>query len=486
MNAGSPSRIAPDAGAAVEVHRKLEVVDPATLEEIGSVADQGPTEAIRAVDAADRAFPAWAASAPRTKYEVLQRTAVLMREAKHSLSELITAESGKPLSDSLAEIEYAAEFFRWYAEEAVRPEGEFRTAPSGETRTVVTHKPLGVAALITPWNFPAAMITRKVAPALAAGCTAVVKPAAETPLTALAIEGLLLEAGLPPGVVNFVTTSDPGPVVDAWFGDARVRKMSFTGSTRVGKHLLRRAADRVLNASMELGGNAPFVLARDADVASAVQGALQAKFRNSGQACTAANRFFVHEAVADAFILQFGEAIESLRVGSGAAQGTQVGPLISRSAVVRVQNAVDAAVASGATITHQAPVPSLPGYFFPPTLVVDVAPEAELVIQEIFGPVAPVRTWSDESDLLDEINQSDYGLAAYVYAGDLGQAMRLAEGIDSGMVGINRGLVSEPSAPFGGVKQSGLGREGSREGLREFQETQYWSLDHLNHHFTRK
>lgn len=455
----------------------VRVVDPATLEEVGTVPDQGAVEAIQAVDAAHEAFPAWAATAPRTRSELLRRTAVLVRQATPTLSELITAESGKPLSDAIAEVEYAAEFLRWYAEEAVRPEGEFRAAPSGATRTIVTHKPVGVAALITPWNFPAAMITRKVAPALAAGCAVVVKPAAETPLTALAIEGLLLEAGAPRGLVNFVTTSEPSAVVDAWLQDARVRKVSFTGSTRVGKHLLRSAADRVLNASMELGGNAPFVVTRDADVPSAVKGALQAKFRNSGQACTAANRFFVHTAVADAFVQQFGEAIESLRVGNGAAEDTDVGPLISRAAVARIASAVDAAVASGARITHQAAVPDLPGYFFPPTLIVDVARDAELVTQEIFGPVAPVMTWDDEKDLLDHINQSDYGLASYVYDGDLRRAMRLAEGIESGMVGINRGLVSEPSAPFGGVKQSGLGREGSREGLREFQETQYWSLD---------
>jgi succinate-semialdehyde dehydrogenase/glutarate-semialdehyde dehydrogenase len=453
------------------------VIDPATLEEVGTVPDQGAEEAVRAVHAAHEAFPAWAATAPRARSEVLGRAAVLMRGARRTLSELITAESGKPLSDSDAEVEYAAEFFRWYAEEAVRHEGEFRTAPSGASRTIVTHKPVGVAALITPWNFPAAMITRKVAPALAAGCAVVVKPAAETPLTALAIEELLLEAGVPRGLVNVVTTSDPATVVDTWLRDPRVRKVSFTGSTRVGKQLLKSAADGVLNASMELGGNAPFVVTHDADVASAVEGAMRAKFRNSAQACTAANRFFVHAAVADTFVQQFGEAIESLRVGEGAAEGTDVGPLISRAAVTRIGSAVDAAVASGARVTHQAAVPDLPGHFYPPTLVVDVAPDAELVTQEIFGPVAPVITWDDEKELLELINQSDHGLASYVYAGDLRRAMRLAEGMESGMVGINRGYVSEPSAPFGGVKQSGLGREGSREGLREFQETQYWSLD---------
>jgi succinate-semialdehyde dehydrogenase/glutarate-semialdehyde dehydrogenase len=321
------------------------------------------------------------------------------------------------------------------------------------------------------------MATRKIAPALAAGCTVVLKPAAETPLTALAVAQLLIEAGLPQGVVNVVTTTDAAGVVGTWLADERVRKISFTGSTGVGRVLLHQAADRVLNASMELGGNAPFVVTQDADLDGAVAGAMIAKFRNGGQACTAANRFFVHADVLDEFVARFGAEVEKLTVGP-AADGCAIGPLISEAARARVERAVADAEAGGARVTHQASAPeSSTGYFVAPRVLVDVALDAPIVAEEIFGPVAPIIRWDDEAEMLDQVNGSEYGLAAYVFAGDLGRALRLGEAIESGMVGINRGLVSDPSAPFGGMKQSGLGREGAREGLREFQETQYLSVD---------
>ncbi len=451
------------------------VVDPASLSPVGEVPDQDVTAALAAVDAAHEALPAWARTAPRRRSEILHRAFELMLRDRAELAALISRENGKSLSDAAGEVTYAAEFFRWFAEEAVRPGGEYGEAPAGGARTLVTHRPVGVAALVTPWNFPAAMITRKIGPALAAGCTVVVKPAAETPLTALAIARLLTEAGVPENVVTVVTTSDASAVVGAWLNDQRVRKISFTGSTAVGRVLLRHAADRVVNSSMELGGNAPFIVADDADLDAAVAGAMIAKFRNGGQACTAANRFYVHAAVAEEFVARFGAAVEKLSVGA-AADGADIGPLISASALRRVTRTVDDAVTAGARIAHQAATPSLPGHFYPPTILVDVAPDAAILQDEIFGPVAPIVTWTDEDAMLAQVNATEYGLAAYVFSGDLARAIRLGESVEAGMVGVNRGLVSDPSAPFGGVKQSGLGREGARDGLREFQETHYLSV----------
>ena len=458
------------------VHATFVVEDPATLEPIATVADQDAHDAVRAVDAAEAAAVNWAAAAPRVRSEILRRAFELILRERDGLAQLNAAENGKSLADATAEVTYAAEFFRWFAEEAVRPGGEYGDAPAGGARTLVTHRPVGIAALVTPWNFPAAMATRKIAPALAAGCTVVLKPAAETPLTALAIERLLAEAGVPDGVVNVVTTTNAAEIVGAWLGDQRVRKVSFTGSTGVGKVLLHQAAERVLNASMELGGNAPFVVTDDADLDAAVAGAMVAKFRNGGQACTAANRFYVHVDAADEFVARFGAEVERLPVGA-ARDGGAIGPLISRTAVQRVQAAVDRAVAQGARVSHRGTLPDSPGHFFAPTVLTDVPPDADILREEVFGPVAPVVTWSTEEELLRLANGSEYGLAAYVFAGDLGRALRLGEALDAGMVGINRGLVSDPSAPFGGVKQSGLGREGAREGLREFQETRYLSVD---------
>jgi succinate-semialdehyde dehydrogenase/glutarate-semialdehyde dehydrogenase len=444
----------------------FEVCNPATTEVVAVVPDGTTSDATAAVDAAAAAFPAWAATAPRARAEVLRRAYELVVADAERLAALITSENGKSLEDARAEVAYAAEFFRWFSEEAVRTEGEYGVSPAGGTRSVVTHRPVGVAALVTPWNFPAAMATRKIAPALAAGCTVVLKPAAETPLTALAIKELLTEAGVPDGVVGVVPTTAAADVVSTWLADDRVRKLSFTGSTGVGQVLLRQAADRVLNTSMELGGNAPFVVTADADIEAAVAGAMVAKFRNAGQACTAANRFFVHESVAVEFVTRFGAAVESL----------QVAPLISAKAVDNVAALVEEAVAAGARVAHRGPT-GAGGWFYPATLLVDVHPDMRIAREEIFGPVATVITWRDEQTLLAQANDSEYGLAGYVYAGRLQDALRIAESLDAGMVGVNRGVVSDPSTPFGGVKQSGIGREGAREGLREYQETQYFSVD---------
>ncbi|NYJ03517.1 succinate-semialdehyde dehydrogenase/glutarate-semialdehyde dehydrogenase [Nocardioides thalensis] len=452
------------------------VNDPATGSPLAHVPDGTAADATAAVDAAAGALGEWAASAPRVRAEVLRRTFELMVANGDRLAALMSAENGKAQADAKAEVAYAAEFFRWFAEEAVRSEGDYATAPATGAKTFVTHQPVGVAVLVTPWNFPAAMATRKIAPALAAGCTVVLKPASETPLTAIAIVDLMREAGLPDGVVNLVTTKDSGAVVGAWLEDERVRKISFTGSTPVGRRLLHQAADRVVNASMELGGNAPFVVTADADLDAAVAGAMIAKFRNGGQACTAANRFYVHADVADAFVARFGKAVEALRVGPASDEQTEIGPMITEKAAGEIREKVDAAVAAGARIAHQATAPD-GGAYVAPVILTDVAPDAEILTDEVFGPVAPVVTWHDEEEMIRLVNDTEYGLAAYVYAGRLQDALKIAERVEAGMVGINRGLVSDPSAPFGGVKQSGLGREGAREGIREFQETRYFSVD---------
>ncbi|WP_370290004.1 NAD-dependent succinate-semialdehyde dehydrogenase [Nocardioides sp.] len=460
-------------------HALITVEDPATLEVVGTVPDHTVDDGLAAVARASQAFGAWAATSPRARSEVLRRAFDLMIERRDELAELIARENGKSLADAAAEVTYAAEFFRWFSEEAVRTDGDFGSAPAGGTRTIVHHRPVGVAALVTPWNFPAAMATRKIGPALAAGCTVVLKPAAETPLTAIAVADILREAGLPDGVVEVVTTTDASGVVGAWLADARVRKVSFTGSTNVGRILLRQAAERVVNSSMELGGNAPFIVGADADLEAAIAGVMIAKFRNAGQACTAANRLYVHRDVVEEFTARLAAEVEKLTVGA-ARDGAAIGPMISAAAVERITRTVDDAVAAGARVVARAAVPDpaeLPGHFYPPTVIVDVAEGDPLVSEEIFGPVAPIRVWDDEDALLAEVNASEYGLAAYVYDRDLQRALQLAERLDAGMVGINRGLVSDPAAPFGGVKQSGLGREGAREGLAEFTETQYFSVD---------
>lgn len=453
------------------------VTDPATGARLAEVPDADVADAKRAVDAADAAFADWAATAPRERSEILRRTFELMHAEAEDLAALMSAENGKSLPDARAEVTYAAEFFRWFAEEAVRLEGEYLESPAGGTRTIVTSRPVGIAALATPWNFPAAMATRKIGPALAAGCTVVLKPAAETPLTVFAIYDILLRAGVPAGVVNVVPTTDPGAIVGGWLADERVRKISFTGSTGVGRLLLSQAAERIVSSAMELGGNAPFVVHKDADLEQAVAGAMIAKFRNGGQACTAANRFYVHEDIKDAFVDAFGRELEALRVGSAFENDNQIGPLISHRAVDGVTRLVEDALDRGAKVAYQAAAPEDgDGSFYPPTLLVDVPEDADVVLNEIFGPVVPIVTYTDDDALVEQLNRTEFGLASYIFSGNLAWALHTAERTEAGMVGVNRGIVSDPAAPFGGVKQSGLGREGAHEGVKEFREIQYFSV----------
>ncbi|PKH37096.1 succinate-semialdehyde dehydrogenase / glutarate-semialdehyde dehydrogenase [Nocardioides alpinus] len=453
--------------------RRLEVSDPATGTVLATVADADSSDAAAAVDAAAAAAPDWAATAPRIRADLLMRAFALMHDRREELALLISLENGKSLADARSEVTYAAEFFRWYAEEGVRLRGQVGMSPSGANRLLVSYQPVGVSVLITPWNFPAAMATRKIAPALAAGCTTVLKPAAETPLTALAVAAILEEAGLPAGVLNVVTTSTPGPVVGTMLADRRTRMLSFTGSTEVGRLLLRTAADNVLKCAMELGGNAPFVVLADADLEAALEGAMIAKMRNGGQACTAANRFFVHADVHDAFVDGLVARMAAVKVGPGPDEDSQCGPLINAEAVRKVDGLVRDAIERGARAVVGGSPADGPGHFYPPTVLVDVPLDARILHEEVFGPVAPVVGFEREEDLLALVNDTEFGLVSYLYTADLARGLRLAEGIESGMVGLNRGLVSDPAAPFGGTKQSGLGREGSTEGLLEFLEAQY-------------
>jgi succinate-semialdehyde dehydrogenase / glutarate-semialdehyde dehydrogenase len=455
----------------------IPVIDPATEEAIAEVADASPQDALDAVAAAHAALPGWAATPPRERSERLRRAYQLMVDRAEALARLMVAENGKALRDARGEISYAAEFFRWYAEEAVRIEGSLMTAPSGANRIMVSRQPVGVSVLVTPWNFPAAMATRKIGPALAAGCTVVLKPAKETPLTALAIAALLQEAGVPDGVVNVVTTAKAGPVVAAMLGDPRVRKLSFTGSTEVGRVLLRTAAETVINCSMELGGNAPFIVFDDADIEAAVDGAFIAKMRNGGEACTAANRFYVHEAVADEFTAALTARLSALQVGPGLDDGTELGPLVNEDTRSKVGTLVAGAASDGARLRTGGRAPDRRGYFYLPTVLDQVPPDAGILSEEIFGPVAPIVTFGDADQAVALANSTEYGLVAYLYSRDLRRALRVAEALESGMVGINRGVVSDPAAPFGGVKQSGLGREGAHDGLLEFTETKYVAVD---------
>ena len=455
----------------------IPVIDPATEEAIAEVAGASPQDALDAVAAAHAALPAWAATAPRERGECLRRAFQLMADRAEALARLMVAENGKALRDARGEISYAAEFFRWYAEEAVRIEGSLMTAPSGANRIMVSRQPVGVSVLVTPWNFPAAMATRKIGPALAAGCTVVLKPAKETPLSALAIAAVLHEAGVPDGVVNVVTTATPGPVVSAMLGDPRVRKLSFTGSTEVGRVLLRTAAQTVTNCSMELGGNAPFIVFDDADVEAAVDGAFIAKMRNGGEACTAANRFFVHEAVADEFTAALSARLGALAVGPGLDESTDLGPLVNEDTRSKVAKLVAGAASDGAQVRTGGRAPDRRGYFYLPTVLDQVPRDSGILSEEIFGPVAPIVRFSDADEAVTLANSTEYGLVAYLYSRDLRRALRVAEALESGMVGINRGVVSDPAAPFGGVKQSGLGREGGHDGLLEFTETKYVAVD---------
>jgi len=452
---------------------RITVLDPATELTLATVADGTVQDGLAAVDAAAAALPAWSATAPRTRADVLHRAFELMRERADELAALIVRENGKALPDAKGELNYAAEFFRWYAEEAVRVAGTVQTAPGGANRIVVLRQPIGVSVLVTPWNFPAAMATRKIGPALAAGCTVILKPASETPLTALAIAAILEEAGAPAGTVNVVPSTRSGAVVSAMLADPRVRKLSFTGSTEVGRTLLATAAKSVVSTSMELGGNAPFLVFDDADIDAAIEGAMIAKMRNGGQACTAANRFFVQRGVADEFARRLAERMGALRVGPGADPTVELGPLVNAAAVDKVSELVESAVSVGARALIGGERPEGTGFYYPATVLADVPPDAAILDEEIFGPVAPIVTFDDVTEAVRLANDTEHGLVSYVYTGSLARGLRVSEALESGMVGLNRGLVSEPAAPFGGVKQSGIGREGGHEGLLEYTESKY-------------
>ena len=451
------------------------VLDPATGAEIARVADADVEDGTAALDAAVAAGPAWAATAPRERSDILRRAYELTLARADDLARVMTLEMGKPLAESKGEVTYGAEFLRWYSEQAPRIAGRYRTAPEGNARHLVTKRPVGPCLLITPWNFPLAMATRKIAPALAAGCTVVLRPAQLTPLTALLFGQILADAGVPAGVVNIVT-STKHDVTDALLTDPRLRKLSFTGSTKVGTALLKQAADNVLRTSMELGGNAPFLVFADADLDAAVEGACTAKLRNNGEACTAANRFIVHADVAEEFGRRLADAFAALTVGDGLADGTDIGPLITAEARDGVHALVRDAAGAGARILTGGELPDGPGFFYPPTVVAGVPATGSLLAEEIFGPVAPITPFSTDDEAIALANATWFGLAAYAFTRDLERALRLADRLESGMIAINAGLLSNAAAPFGGVKQSGLGREGAEEGLAEYLETVYVSL----------
>ena len=455
----------------------ISVTDPSSGDTLVEVADAQIDDAMRAVDAAQAAATNWRKTPPRQRSEILRRWFELMTEHAEELALLISLENGKALPDARGEVAYAAEFFRWYAEEATRIPGEFRHTPGGAHNILVDHEPIGIALLITPWNFPAAMATRKIGPALAAGCTVILKPASETPLTAYAMARLGAEAGVPPGVVNVITTSSPGPVTSAIMADPRVRKLSFTGSTGVGRILLAEAAKTVVSCSMELGGNAPFVVMDDADLEAALDGAMVAKMRNGGEACTAANRFYVQSGIHDAFVAGLTTRMKALKLGAGYAPDTQCGPMITTAAVDKIDRLVTEATNRGARVTTGGAAQPGSGYYYPPTVLENVSPDASIAHEEIFGPVAAIYRFDTEEEAIRMANDTEYGLAAYVYSRDITRAMRVGRGIETGMLGINRGLMSDPAAPFGGVKQSGLGREGGVTGILEFMEPKYFAVE---------
>jgi succinate-semialdehyde dehydrogenase / glutarate-semialdehyde dehydrogenase len=454
----------------------LDVRDPADGSVITQIANGDVSDAVDALDAAVEAQDSWASTAPRERGEILRRAFEAITAKADDFAELMSLEMGKTIAEAKGEVTYGAEFFRWYSEEAVRVHGRWMQAPAGGSRLLTIKKPVGPCLFITPWNFPLAMGTRKIGPAIAAGCTMVVKPAELTPLTMLALGAVLEEAGLPAGVLNIVTTHDSKSLSKALMADDRLRKVSFTGSTTVGKVLVRQSADELQRVSMELGGNAPFIVFEDADIDAAVNGAMIAKMRNMGEACTAANRFLVHESVADAFAEKLGARMGALKVGRGQDAGVDVGPLIDQNAVDSVSQLVTDAVHDGARVVVGGKAGDGPGYFYPPTVLVDVPPESEIVKQEIFGPVAPITTFTSEDEALTAANDTEYGLASYVYTRDLARTIRVAERLQFGMVGINSGLISNPAAPFGGVKASGFGREGGFEGIEEYLDTTYVAL----------
>ncbi|HEX7098155.1 MAG TPA: NAD-dependent succinate-semialdehyde dehydrogenase [Acidimicrobiia bacterium] len=452
---------------------EIEVLDPSTGEPVASVPSASVDDVLAAVDAAEAASEAWAATPPRQRGEILRRAFEMMIDRADDLASLIVLEMGKTFAESKAEIAYAAEFYRWFSEEAVRNDGSITLAPAGDKRIIAIGQPIGISVLITPWNFPAAMATRKIGPALAAGCTVILKPASDTPLTALAIAEVMEEAGVPAGVINVVPSRRSSEVVPAMLGDPRVRKLSFTGSTEVGRTLLEQAAERIISTSMELGGNAPFLVFEDADIDAAVEGAMVAKMRNGGQSCIAANRFLVHESVADAFAAAFAERMRAVKVGPGMEPGVDLGPLINKGAQEDMIESVELATESGGDVLAGGKAPDRPGFFFEPTVLAKLPADAPVLEREIFGPVAPIVTFTSDEEAVALANDTIHGLAAYLYSSDLSRGLRVAEALESGMVGINRGLISDPAAPFGGVKQSGIGREGGHEGIKEFLEIKY-------------
>ena len=449
------------------------VIDPATGNTLVEIADATPEDGIRALDAAVAAQVAWAATPPRTRSDILRRAFDLLTERADEFALLMTLEMGKPLAEARGEVTYGGEFLRWFSEEAVRIAGRYGTNPEGTGRMIVSQRPVGPCFFITPWNFPLAMATRKIAPALAAGCTVVVKPAELTPLTTLAFAQLLEEAGLPAGVVNVVTTTRSGAVSAPIIADPRLRKLSFTGSTPVGKKLIAQAAEGVLRVSMELGGNAPFVVFDDADLDKAVDGAMLAKFRNIGQACTAANRFIVHESVAEEFADRVSARVTAMKIGRGTEEGVQIGPLIDRTAVEGTGALVQDALGKGARLLAGGSAIDGPGTFFEPTVITDVAAGSDILREEIFGPVLAIATFADEDEAVRLANDTDYGLVSYVFTRDLARGHRMIDRLETGMMGLNAGVVSNAAAPFGGVKQSGMGREGGLEGIHEYLSTKY-------------
>ena len=457
-------------GATFAVH------DPSTGNTLCEVADASPDDGLDALAAASEAQPDWAAHPPRERAEILRRAYQALIDRQDDLALLMTLEMGKPVAESRTEIAYAAEFLRWFSEEACRIEGSYKMAPAGGSRILTIRQPVGPCLLITPWNFPMAMGTRKIGPAVAAGCTMVIKPASETPLSMVALAKIFEECGLPSGVLNVLTTSSSGEVMEPLIRDPRSRKLSFTGSTAVGRALVEQSAEQLLRVSMELGGNAPFLVFGDADLDAAVVGAMTAKMRNIGEACTAANRFLVHESVADAFSRRLADRMGSMRMGRGTEEGVQVGPLITEKARAGVAELVADAADRGGTVLVGGEVPGGPGWFYPPTVLSDVPREARVFHEEIFGPVAPVTTFVTDDEALALANGTEFGLIAYAYTSDLRRALTVAEGLESGLVGLNAGVISNPAAPFGGVKASGFGREGGREGIEEYLEVKYVGL----------
>lgn len=454
----------------------FDVLNPATDEVLTSVADATAADATAALDAASAVQDEWAATPARERGELLRSVFEAIHEKADDFATLMTLEMGKVVAESLGEVKYGAEFFRWFAEEAVRIGGRYTPAPAGTGRIVVTKQPVGPCYAITPWNFPLAMGTRKIGPALAAGCTMIVKPAQETPLTMLLLAKLIGDAGLPKGVLSVLPTSKPRDVTTALIDDGRLRKLTFTGSTGVGKALVKQSADALLRTSMELGGNAPFVVFDDADVDAAVEGAMLAKMRNGGEACTAANRLYVANELLDDFTDKFVKKMGELTLGNGLDPSAKLGPLVNPKQVTTVQELVDDAVAKGATVALGGQAPGGPGNFYPATVLTDVPADARILKEEVFGPVAPIVGFDTEEDGIAAANDTEYGLAAYIFTESLDRAFRVAESVNAGMVGVNRGVISDPAAPFGGVKESGFGREGGIEGIDEYLDIKYIAL----------